>query len=921
MEKKKKAVKKGDSNKSDPDANQDTEDTSQEKLEKNKERLEEIEKRLNEIDKKTEPKEKARKKEKVKQKEEQEPEEEQDLEEQEKEKEEEEEEEPTSKSGKEKKKPEPQQSRQQQKNPNQPPVEQYDFKTREKECLDLWEKENVYKFSPKHPGKIFSIDTPPPTVSGTMHIGHACSYTHHDFIARFKRMQGFNVFFPWGMDDNGLPTERYVEKKLNVKASSMSRQEFIDLCLKETKEVEEDLKKQWMSIGFSPDYSMAYRTIDTVARTLSQWSFIELFKKDRAYRKECPVLWCPECHTAISQVELKDKEESTVFNDLVFKIANDFGKPGTEEIIVATTRPEFLPACVAIFYHPKDERYKHLKFKKAVVPLFNFLVPILEDERVDMNKGTGIVMCCTFGDQTDMDWWRAYGLPYKKLITAEGLLTDIAEKYKGMKIKDARVKIINDLKEKKLVKKQQKIKHMVNVHERCGTEIEIIVAKQWFIKYLDLKEKFLELGQDVNWHPEYMKSRYENWIKGLQWDWCISRQRYFGVPFPVWYCKQCDEVIVANEKKLPVDPSEDKPPIDRCPKCESKEFVAEKDILDTWATSSMTPDIAIATAEMQHKKLFKKLYPFSLRPQAHDIITFWAFNTIVKAYFHHNSKPWDNIMISGYVLLGKEKMSKSKGNTIEPMEYLAKYGMDALRYWASTSKLGEDVMFDEKEFIAATRLVKKLWNAFNFFKIHLENRPSKPWRLEKVDEYLLLELDKTIKECTNYLENYEYSHARACVEKFFWQIFCDNYLEIIKGRIYGQDKEKKASAQYTVYQTFLNVIKLFAPIMPCITEEIYQSFFKTYERYPSIHISRWPETTIKKFGREQETLEKQGQEMFKVLEEVRKVKAKAQKSMKAEIILTIKKETKDIIAGMLDDLKSVVNAQDIKEGEFDVKFV
>ena len=890
-----------------------TKDVTKVKLKKTKDKLEEIEKKLEQLNKKLQTKpaqklEKLKKKEKVKKK--------QAEEKQEQEKKQEEE-----------PKLHFQQKSQVEKKPQvvQSQVVQYDFKTKEAKCLALWQADNIYKFNPKHPGKIFSIDTPPPTVSGAMHIGHACSYTHHDFIARFKRMQGFNVFFPWGMDDNGLPTERYVEKKLNIKANSMPRKEFIDLCLKETKDVEEDLKKQWASIGFSPDFSIAYRTMDTVARTLSQWSFIELFKKDRAYRRECPVLWCPECHTAISQVELKDKEEPTVFNDLVFKIATEVGKAGTgattEEIIVATTRPEFLPACVAIFYHPHDERYKHLKFKKAIVPLFNFSVPILEDERVDINKGTGIVMCCTFGDQTDMDWWRAYGLPYKKLITEDGFLTDIAEKYKGLRIKDARTKILQDLKEKKLIKKQEKIKHTVNVHERCGNEIEIIVAKQWFIKYLDLKKEFLEIGNEVKWHPEYMKSRYKNWIKGLQWDWCISRQRYFGVPFPVWYCKQCGEIIIADENELPVDPSDSKPPIDTCPKCESKEFVAEKDVMDTWATSSLTPDIAIATAEMQYGDLSKKLYPFSLRPQAHDIITFWAFNTIVKSYFHHNAKPWNDIMISGYVLLGKEKMSKSKGNVIEPMEYLEKYGMDALRYWASTSKLGEDVMFDEKEFIAATRLVKKLWNAFNFFKIHLENKPIKPKKLEKVDEYLLLELEKTIKGCTNYFDNYEYSHARACVEKFFWQIFCDNYLEIIKGRIYGQDKEKKLSAQYAVYQTFLNVVKLFAPIMPCITEDIYQSFFKEHEKSISIHVSKWPEVTIKKFTKEHEKLEKQGQEMFRILEDVRKTKAKAQKSMKAEITLTLKKETKELLGLMMDDLKSVTNAKEIKEGEFKVEFL
>ncbi len=808
--------------------------------------------------------------------------------------------------------------------PNQkdkPMIPPYDFREFEGKWLEFWQKDNTYKFSTKHPGKIFSIDTPPPTVSGTMHLGHAASYSQHDFIARFKRMQGYNVFFPWGFDDDGLPTERYVEKKINKKAQDMSRKEFIDICLKETKETEEQLKKQWQAIAYSSDFSLYYQTINETSRRISQKSFIELYKEGRAYRKECPVLWCPECSTAIAQVELKDKEESTLFSDIIFRIEGYPEKDPTADIIISTTRPEFLPACVAIFYNPKDLRYKHLKLKKAYVPLFNFLVPIMEDDRVDMKKGSGLVMCCTFGDQTDMDWWRAYGLSYKKLLTDQGKLTEIAGPYKGLSVKEARAKILQDLAKNKLIRKQEKIKHTLNVHERCGTEIEFLITKQWFIKYLDLKQKFLELGKKIRWHPEFMRSRYENWIHGLQWDWCISRQRFFGVPLPIWYCKKCDYVVTADEKKLPIDPFENKPPIKECPECGSTEFIPEKDIMDTWATSSLTPDIAIATAEQTLKHSLKNAYPYSLRPQAHDIITFWAFNTIVKSYFHHDSIPWDNIMISGYVLFGKEKMSKSKGNTIEPQEILDKYGVDALRYWAATSKLGEDITLDEKELVTAQRLVKKLWNAFQFMKMHLPDKPQTPRKIEQIDSYLLLKLEKLIHQATNYFENYEYSHARALTEKFFWQTFCDNYLEIIKNRVYGQDQEKRKSAQYVLNKTFLTVIKLFAPIMPCITEEIYQEFFKQQEKYSSIHISKWPQPSIKKFNKTHEKLEKQGDTLLSILEKVRKEKSIKQKSMKAEIILTITKEDLRLVKDMLDDLKAVTNSKEIKEGEFNVEFV
>lgn len=800
-------------------------------------------------------------------------------------------------------------------------VPQYNFEEREKKWLDFWQDSEIFRFNPKMPGKIFSIDTPPPTVSGTMHLGHSASYSQHDFIARYKRMQGFNVFFPFGFDDNGLPTEKYVEKKLNIKSREMPRQEFIKLCLKETQEVEEMMRKQWQDIAYSADFSIAYRTIDDISRTISQKSFIDLYKNNRAYRKECPVLWCPECATAIAQVELKDKEEETLFSDLIFKVDGYPEGDPTAEVIISTTRPEFLPACVAVFYNSKDLRYKHLKFKKIQVPLFNFLVPIMEDDRVDINKGSGLVMCCTFGDQTDMDWWRAYGLPYKKLISKDGKLTEIAGPFKDLTIKQAREEILKELKKKRLIKKQEKIKHSVNVHERCGTEVEFLITKQWFIKYLDLKEKFLEMGKEISWFPGYMHSRYENWILGLQWDWCISRQRFFGVPFPVWYCKKCDEVFIADEKQLPVDPFEEKPKTRECTNCGSKDFIPEKDIIDTWATSSLTPDIALATAEQIFKHPIKKVFPYSLRPQAHDIITFWAFNTIAKSYLHHDSIPWENIMISGYVLFGKEKMSKSKGNTIEPSDILNKYGIDALRYWTSTSKLGEDISLDEKDLVTAQRLIKKIWNAYQFIKIHLPEKIRQPNNLEEIDAYLLLKLEKLIHQATECFENYEYSHARALTEKFFWQTFCDNYLEIIKSRIFGQDEEKKKSAQFALNGALLTVLKLFSPIMPCITEEIYQEFFKQQECYDSIHVSKWPQPTIKKFSKDQEILEKKGDVFFSILEKVRKEKSQNQKSMKSEIILTMDKEELGLLKGMLEDLKAVTSSKEIKEGEFKVEFI
>ncbi len=468
----------------------------------------------------------------------------------------------------------------------------------------FWEQESIFKFNEKSKNPIFSIDTPPPTVSGKMHMGHAFSYTQQDFLARYKRMKGFNLFYPFGTDDNGLATERLIEKEKNIKATQMSRQEFIDICLKELNtNFRPKYIQDWKRIGMSCDFSLFYTTINKHCQKISQKSFIDLYNQGREYRKEAPTIFCPECQTAIAQVELTDKELTSTFNDVKFKLKNG------GEIIIATTRPELLPACVAIFIHPWDKKNKHLLGKKAIVPLFNHEVPILEDKRVSMDKGTGIVMCCTFGDQTDIEWYKAHKLPLKIAITKQGTMTELAQQYQGQRIKEARKNILEDLKKAEVLINQTPIKHMVNVHERCGTEIEILNTNQWFIRYLDLREQFLKAGSQLKWHPGHMKNRLDNWIKGLQWDWCISRQRYFGVPFPVWYCTDCQQEILADETQLPVDPLIDKPPVKACPKCKNKEFIPEKDVLDTWATSSLTHQIAIGLAG---KNIQKKLFPMRL---------------------------------------------------------------------------------------------------------------------------------------------------------------------------------------------------------------------------------------------------------------------------------------------------------------------
>jgi valyl-tRNA synthetase len=785
-----------------------------------------------------------------------------------------------------------------------------EIKKIEEKCKILWEKEGIYKFNPKSKKKIYAVDTPPPTVSGRMHIGHACSYSQQDFIIRFMRMKGFEIFYPFGTDDNGLPTERLVEKTKGIKSKDFQRSEFIKICMDFLKEELPNFIQDWKNIGVSCDWNMSYSTIDDNSRRISQWSFLDLYKKGRIYRKDAPAMWCPECRTGVAQVEVQDKEIDSYFNDILFEC-------GKEKIKIATTRPELLPACVAVFYHPEDERYQKYKGKKAKVPLFNFEVPILEDKRVDRKKGTGIVMCCTFGDQTDMEWQKAYNLQIKTAITVEGKMTELAGKYKSLSLKEARKEIIQDMKDQGLLVNQIPIKHFVNVHERCGTPIEFVKSEQWFVKYLDLKEDLIKWGRELKWHPDFMRHRYENWVNGLQWDWLISNQRYFGVPFPVWYCKKCREPIFAQEKQLPLDPLKDKPLIKSCPKCNCKEFVPETDVLNTWFTSSMSP--LLATASIKDEEIRKKLFPMSLRPQAHEIISFWLFNTLLKARLHFEKNPWKDAAISGFVTLKGEKMSKSKGNTVAPQEVIAKYGADAVRYWAASSKLGEDFDYQEKDIITGKKLVNKMMNATKFVFMNLQDYSfEKPKKLEEIDKLFLGKLNEVVRTSTKSFENYEYSKAKNEIDNFFWKDFCDNYLEIVKKRVYQGQGEKKLSAQYTLFNSLLTLVKLFAPFVPFVTEEIYQEYYKKSEKEKSVHISKWPE-----FDKTKNKTDLNKWEMLlEVIKNIRQEKSNSKKPMNSEIILTLDLKSSKELKEFLEDLKSVANAKEIKEdSSFKVDFI
>ncbi len=791
-------------------------------------------------------------------------------------------------------------------------METSEIKEMETRARVLWEAEKIYQYDPAEKKPVFSIDTPPPTVSGEMHIGHACSYSQQDFIARYKRMRGFNVFYPFGTDDNGLPTERLVEKTKNVRARDMPRHEFIQLCMDFLKTERPRFTQDWITIGISADFSKPYSTIDDTTRKLSQWSFLDLLKKKRVYRKDAPAMWCPECQTGVAQVEVQDKMMDSTFNDIIFTSGKE-----NEKIIVATTRPELLPACVALFFSPGDERYIHLRGKKARVPLYNFEVPILEDARVKIDKGTGIVMCCTFGDQTDMEWQKAYNLPIKTIIAENGHMTELGGKYAGMYLKQARKQIIEDLKAAQLLTSQKPISHAVNVHDRCGTPIEFVKSKQWFVQYLDLKDDMLKWGRELEWHPEHMRHRYENWINGLQWDWLISNQRYFGVPFPVWYCKKCSEPILADEKQLPVDPLTDKPLTKACPKCKSTEFTPESDVLNTWFTSSLTPQIATLHLEKSQRD---KLFPMDVRPQAHEIISFWLFNTMVKSHLHFDKMPWKHAMISGFVTLKGEKMSKSKGNIVRPQEVIEKFGSDAIRYWAASSKLGDDFDYQEKDVQTGKKFITKLGNVAHFVFSNIQVPEKKPVLLES-DKLILNRLNSVIDECTKSLDEFNYSKAKSEADYFFWHDLADNYLEIVKKRVYEGTDGEKSSAAYTLYHVLLNTIKLMAPFTPFITEDVYQKHFAAHEGKKSIHIESWPNVerdacfSDKKYD---SNGDEKWNRLLELISLIRGKKSEAKKSMKNEIHLTLSPEDQALLKESLSDLKSVSNAKEIRTGMFNV---
>jgi valyl-tRNA synthetase len=749
----------------------------------------------------------------------------------------------------------------------------YDFKETEKKWIETWETNKYFEFNRQNPGELFVVDTPPPYVSADhLHAGHIMSYAQAEFIVRYKRMKGFNVFYPMGFDDNGLPTERFVEKKYNIDKSKTTRSEFIKLCLEETEKGIQTYKNLWNSLGISVDWSKTYSTIAPMATEVSQRSILDLYKKGVLYKKELPILWCPFCQTAISQSDLEDKIESSKMNYI------NFCTPEGQNLPIATTRPELIPACVALYVNPTDERYNKLIGQKAVVPLMDYEVIIRGSDKVETETGTGLMMVCTWGDQEDLEKWRTDNLETRNILTEDGHLNDLSGKYEGLTIKEAREQILNDLKEKGLLEKQEDLEHSVNVHERCDTPAELIQSKQWFIKIADLKEKWLELGHQIKWHPDYMINNYELWVNSLKWDWCVSRQRFYGVPFPFWICADCGTIILADEKDLPVNPFEQKAPLDKCPKCGSGKIDPETDVMDTWATSSCTPFL------LRELGGSEDLFPVDLRPNAHEIIRTWDFYSIVKSYYNFNTVPFENIMVSGHGLdENGRKISKRLGNYVPSDKLIEEYGADAVRYWATGAGLGQNLRFSPIEIKKGKQITNKLWNVAKFILTTAEDFDAKnETAFDYADAWIIEELNKTIDETTRFFDEYQYAKAKSAIEEFFMSKFADYYIEFVKYRLYGDDLPSKNAAQTTLRKVFGNILKIYAPIIPFITEEIYQYFSEE----PTIHLSKWPEKVSPNalFINVSDDLNiLDFPEAINAIDEVRKYKSEKQISLGAEL--------------------------------------
>ena len=815
----------------------------------------------------------------------------------------------------------------------------YEHPSIESKWSKQWEHTGVYSWNDSLPREqTFVVDTPPPTVSGSLHVGHVFSYTHTDLIVRYQRMLGKNIMYPMGWDDNGLPTERRVQNKFSItckpelpyrpeweprtdskdeKTEEVSRRNFIEACARVTREDEAAFEELWRHLGLSVDWKHQYATIDAHCRKISQLSFLDLVKKGLVYNAEAPSMWDITFQTALAQADLEERMAKGAYHDV------RFGVEGGGEFVISTTRPELIVACIGVVAHPDDARYTHLFGKHAITPLFNARVPIVPSTHADPEKGTGIMMTSTFGDIADVDWWKTSGLPIKQVLGRNGRFQPLDftrapfqsvdsagadEAYAKLLGKTSQQgrKIIAQLLAEPgsrvgqdgaaLVGEPKPIEHPVKYYEKGDSPVEYITTRQWFVRLLEHKQALLDQGDKIHWHPEHMKTRYSHWVAGLNHDWCISRQRFFGVAFPVWYpidsqgVTDYEHPIYARPEQLPVDPFTDVPTGYREEQRNKPGgFAEDRDVMDTWATSSLTPQIMShwGVDEARHRKLF----PMDIRPQSHEIIRTWAFYTIAKAWMHDNEIPWKNVIISGWILdPDRKKMSKSKGNVVTPQHLLEQYSADAVRYWAARARLGVDTAFDEKVFATGRKLSTKLFNASKLIlglvgELEAQGRQTTlDGVCNELDRAVIDELRKVISQATDAFESFDYAAALQAAESFFW-VFCDLYLELVKIRAYDHAAPaEQLSAVSTLEWALKTFLRLFAPVLPYMTEEVWSWYFSDKDPSTSIHRAPWP-STAEVAAVPRPSLDRVFERAGEVLGKIHHEKSKAQKTLKWPVSL------------------------------------
>jgi valyl-tRNA synthetase len=796
-----------------------------------------------------------------------------------------------------------------------------------------WETDGTYRFDRSRArADVFSIDTPPPTVSGSLHMGSVFGYVQTDAIARFQRMRGREVFYPMGWDDNGLATERRVQNYYGVRCDPhlaydasftppddppkdpqpISRPNFLELCARLVAQDEKAFEELWCRLGLSVDWTLTYTTIGTSARRTSQRAFLRNLARGEAYQADAPTLWDVDLRTAVAQAELEDREMAGAYHALRFHRAD-----GQGDILIDTTRPELLAACVALVAHPEDERYQPLFDSEVSTPLYGARVPVLAHRLADPEKGTGIAMICTFGDTTDVVWWRELQLPTRAIIGVDGRIkADPPEGFAnggaaayaevaGKNIKQAQKIVVEQLRVSgELEGEPRPISHPVKFYERGDRPLEIVTSRQWYFRNggrdAELRAQLLQLGGELQWHPPHMRARYDTWIDGLNSDWLVSRQRYFGVPFPVWYRVDAEgetdhrNPIVAGEDDLPVDPSSDVPPgFTADQRGRPGGFVEDPDVMDTWATSSLTPQIV--TGWVDDPDLFERTFPMDLRPQGPEIIRTWLFDTVVRSRFEHGGLPWAATTINGWVLdPDRKKMSKSKGNVVTPMPLVDEYGPDALRYWSCNGRPAVDTAVDFGIMKIGRKLAIKILNASKFALNIANEQPGSADDLGLVtvpfDRSMLATLADLVADATTAFGAFDYARALERTERFFWS-FCDDYVELVKGRAYGGvGPEAAASAAIALRSALSTLLRLFAPIMPFVTEEVW-SWFES----GSVHRAGWPDSApLRLDGADPLVFEVAAD----VLAEIRKAKSEAKRSLRTPADRVVVHDTAERLAAL-----------------------